>query len=127
MFAGVVVVGRNSVEPHIERSEAKRSEHLPSSASLHPEMLAWFAPPASANRARRSLAPPQRLMDHSGAIVWFPSYLEMTSENRYGDNSRIARPRRNSRTEQSLTVYKFSRGNDQSLLTTAATRRLSRA
>src|SRR5262245_41447268 len=29
MISGGVVVGRNSVEPHIERSEAKRSEHLP--------------------------------------------------------------------------------------------------
>src|SRR5215212_6990996 len=46
------------------------------------ERCSQGSPRCAQYRARQSLAPPQRLMDHSGATVRFPSYLEMTFENR---------------------------------------------
>src|SRR5215218_7851264 len=40
------------------------------------------SPRCARYRARRSLSPPQRLMEHLGAVIRFPSCLEMTSWNR---------------------------------------------
>ncbi|MFA6544868.1 MAG: 50S ribosomal protein L11 methyltransferase, partial [Limisphaerales bacterium] len=54
-FNSAAPVGRDSVEPHSERSEV-------SAASVSPKMLATLAPTASANRARRSLALPGRTL-----------------------------------------------------------------
>ncbi len=50
------LVGRDSVEPHFERSEASGASIFLARAG--PEMLAALAPPSSAIRARQSLAPP---------------------------------------------------------------------
>ncbi len=53
---GLSPVGRDSVEPHFERSEASAASI--SDSSTHAEKLASLAPPAAVSRARQSLALP---------------------------------------------------------------------
>ena len=78
-----MVVGRNSVEPHIERSEAKRSEHFLSSASFHPKMLAWLAPPTSATGLNGVSPHHDALWVNFGPFGISLFYPEITFENQY--------------------------------------------